>query len=131
MSEKHEDFPDFHAGPPLGQELGVMFGFMGFCILMVGVYWFVWQAAQRRASRKEAARRDALSARGINEKGVDQHGNQVHGLREDMGYNSSNPSRSPRPDEGLGIGTGAGTGSGIGRVSPQFRNGGGDEIWRD
>ena len=37
------EYPPYSAGPGIGHEIGVMFGFMAFCILMVAVYWVVWQ----------------------------------------------------------------------------------------
>lgn len=40
--KEHHSFPDYTPAPSIGHELGVMFGFMVFCLLFVGVYWFIW-----------------------------------------------------------------------------------------
>ncbi|KAI1979613.1 hypothetical protein LOZ51_005653 [Ophidiomyces ophidiicola] len=47
----------------LVRELGIMFGFIGFTILTMVVYWLCWQAAQRRNASKEAARLEVMAVR--------------------------------------------------------------------
>ncbi|EER42003.1 predicted protein [Histoplasma capsulatum H143] len=48
--------------PSMGQELGIMFGFIFLSIVTMLVYWYFWQAAQRRNAAIEIARREALTA---------------------------------------------------------------------
>ncbi|KAL1969714.1 hypothetical protein VTN77DRAFT_8267 [Rasamsonia byssochlamydoides] len=70
MSNNDVKYPPYTPMPSLGQELGIMFGFLAACVLTVGVYYVVWQAAQRRAAIKDEARRAELRARGFhNERG--------------------------------------------------------------
>ncbi|PGH32062.1 hypothetical protein GX50_05131 [[Emmonsia] crescens] len=48
--------------PSIGAELGIMFGFIVLSILTMLLYWYLWQAAQKRNAAIEAARREALTA---------------------------------------------------------------------
>ncbi|KAI9930386.1 hypothetical protein ASPWEDRAFT_39245 [Aspergillus wentii DTO 134E9] len=67
--------PPYTPMSSLGHELGVMFGFMAACFVIMAVYTFIWRAAQRRNAEKDLARRKNLQA-----KGVMRHrdGNRVH-----------------------------------------------------
>jgi len=64
------NFPQFTPMPSLAHELGVMFGFIAACLITMGVYFVLWQRAQRSEATKDQVRRDSLRARGFHhEKG--------------------------------------------------------------
>ena len=42
MSDTEPKVP-FHPAPSVGHEIGVMFGFMAFFVVSMGVYYVVWQ----------------------------------------------------------------------------------------
>jgi len=42
--------------PSIGHELGVMFGFMGIFLIAMTVYYFVWQARNKKSLREERER---------------------------------------------------------------------------
>ncbi|MCJ1464381.1 hypothetical protein MMC07_002994 [Pseudocyphellaria aurata] len=66
MSVKREaNPPPSHPPPPLGHDLGIMFGFMALFLISMGVYLVVWKAGNRRSEARETARREALGQRGI------------------------------------------------------------------
>ncbi|OJD12857.1 hypothetical protein AJ78_06607 [Emergomyces pasteurianus Ep9510] len=48
--------------PSIGAELGIMFGFIMLSLVTMLLYWYFWQAAQKRNAAIEAARREALTA---------------------------------------------------------------------
>jgi hypothetical protein len=70
MGDGDVNFPKFTPMPSLAHELGVMFGFIAACLFTMGLYFVLWQKAQRCAANKDKARRDSLRARGFHhEKG--------------------------------------------------------------
>lgn len=42
MSDNEPKIP-FHPAPSIGHEIGVMFGFIGFFVVAMGVYYVLWQ----------------------------------------------------------------------------------------
>ncbi|OAX82222.1 hypothetical protein ACJ72_03429 [Emergomyces africanus] len=48
--------------PSIATELGIMFGFIILSLVTMLLYWYFWQAAQKRNAAIEAARREALTA---------------------------------------------------------------------
>ncbi|WEW61252.1 hypothetical protein PRK78_006742 [Emydomyces testavorans] len=68
----------------LVQELCIMFGFIGFSIITMAVYWFFWQAVQRRNAAKEADRLEAIAARTRARAAAEkQHVRDLNGSRDD------------------------------------------------
>ncbi|KAL1956438.1 hypothetical protein VTO42DRAFT_7325 [Malbranchea cinnamomea] len=57
------NFPPYTPPSSLGHELGILFAFFTLSIITMALYWYFWQAAQRRNIAKEAARREALAER--------------------------------------------------------------------
>ncbi|KAJ5159694.1 uncharacterized protein N7482_006698 [Penicillium canariense] len=43
-----------------GRELGIMFAFIGACLVTMGIYSFIWRGVQRRAHAEDLGRRKAL-----------------------------------------------------------------------
>ncbi|ORY03237.1 hypothetical protein BCR34DRAFT_617850 [Clohesyomyces aquaticus] len=56
---------EYVAPPSVGHEIGVMFGFLGFMLLAMLIYGFVWQAGNKRSQKKEADRVAKLRASGL------------------------------------------------------------------
>ncbi|OJD21983.1 hypothetical protein ACJ73_06675 [Blastomyces percursus] len=87
--------------PSIGAELGIMFGFILLSITTMLLYWYFWQAAQKRNAAIEAARREALTAQERlrqsekqREKGTDY--NSEHDDLAASGAIDGIPSRSTR-----------------------------------
>lgn len=57
-------FPKTTPIKSLGREFGILFGFLGACLVTMVLYAVVWQAIQRRDTHKERIRRKELRARG-------------------------------------------------------------------
>ncbi|KAL8999377.1 MAG: hypothetical protein Q9169_001803 [Polycauliona sp. 2 TL-2023] len=57
--------PPFHPGPPLSQELGVMFGFIVLFILILVVYYYAWLITNEWEAKAEWKRKERLASMGI------------------------------------------------------------------
>lgn len=43
MAEDNKPHVPFHPAPSVGHEIGIMFGFMAFFVLSMGVYYVMWR----------------------------------------------------------------------------------------
>ncbi|KAH1540660.1 hypothetical protein KXX57_006780, partial [Aspergillus fumigatus] len=55
--------PPYTPMPSLGHELGVMFGFIVACLLIMAVYTYFWRAADRRDKQRDKDRQRELAQR--------------------------------------------------------------------
>ncbi|EAW19186.1 uncharacterized protein NFIA_091450 [Aspergillus fischeri NRRL 181] len=55
--------PPYTPMPSLGHELGVMFGFIVACLLIMAVYIYFWRAADRRDKQRDKDRQRELAQR--------------------------------------------------------------------
>ncbi|PKX99448.1 uncharacterized protein P174DRAFT_437908 [Aspergillus novofumigatus IBT 16806] len=55
--------PPYTPMPSLGHELGVMFGFIVACLLIMAVYIYFWRAADRRDKQRDKDRQRDLAQR--------------------------------------------------------------------
>ncbi|PLB40613.1 uncharacterized protein BDW47DRAFT_123625 [Aspergillus candidus] len=67
MSENLSLIPEKNRPPEtpitsLGHELGIMFGFMAACVVIVVIYVIFWRAAEKREEAHQAHRRERLAA---------------------------------------------------------------------
>ncbi|KAF2466160.1 uncharacterized protein BDR25DRAFT_306329 [Lindgomyces ingoldianus] len=60
-----EPLTSYVAPPSTGHEIGVIFGFIGFMVLCMITYGFVWQIGNKRSQKKEADRIAKLRASGL------------------------------------------------------------------
>ncbi|PLN77062.1 hypothetical protein BDW42DRAFT_177613 [Aspergillus taichungensis] len=51
----------------LGHELGIMFGFMAACVVIMVIYVLFWRAAEKREEAHQAKRREQLAAQHIHD----------------------------------------------------------------
>ncbi|RHZ43176.1 uncharacterized protein CDV56_100472 [Aspergillus thermomutatus] len=57
------NIPPYTPMPSLGHELGVMFGFIVACLLIMAVYIYFWRAADRRDKQRDRDRQRDLARR--------------------------------------------------------------------
>ncbi|GIJ89282.1 hypothetical protein Asppvi_008219 [Aspergillus pseudoviridinutans] len=57
------NMPPYTPMPSLGHELGVMFGFIVACLLIMAVYIYFWRAADRRDKQRDKDRQRELAQR--------------------------------------------------------------------
>ncbi|PYI06799.1 hypothetical protein BO78DRAFT_418447 [Aspergillus sclerotiicarbonarius CBS 121057] len=59
------NIPPYTPMTSLGHELGVLFGFLSACFVVMAVYVYFWRAAEHREEHAQALRREMLLNRGI------------------------------------------------------------------
>ncbi|OJZ85672.1 hypothetical protein ASPFODRAFT_207535 [Aspergillus luchuensis CBS 106.47] len=59
------NIPPYTPMTSLSHELGILFGFLAACFIVMGVYVFFWRAAEFREERAQTLRRQMLLTRGI------------------------------------------------------------------
>ncbi|PYH66791.1 uncharacterized protein BO88DRAFT_436896 [Aspergillus vadensis CBS 113365] len=59
------NIPPYTPMTSLSHELGILFGFLAACFVVMGVYVFFWRAAEFREERAQTLRRQMLLTRGI------------------------------------------------------------------
>ncbi|PWY72251.1 hypothetical protein BO94DRAFT_589828 [Aspergillus sclerotioniger CBS 115572] len=59
------NIPPYTPMTSLGHELGVLFGFLSACFVVMAVYVYFWRAAERREDQAQKLRREMLLNRGI------------------------------------------------------------------
>ncbi|CAG8903645.1 unnamed protein product [Penicillium egyptiacum] len=52
-----DEYPPYIPMPSLGHELGLMFGFLSLCIVVMGAYVALWRVSQTRLDAQDLARR--------------------------------------------------------------------------
>ncbi|RAH58639.1 hypothetical protein BO85DRAFT_477275 [Aspergillus piperis CBS 112811] len=79
------NIPPYTPMTSLSHELGILFGFLAACFIVMGVYVFFWRAAEFREERAQTLRRQMLLTRGIHhgrggigEKFITHHHGHVH-----------------------------------------------------
>ncbi|CAP95080.1 hypothetical protein E8E15_002401 [Penicillium rubens] len=55
-----DEYPPYIPMPSLGHELGLMFGFLSLCIVVMGAYVALWRVSQTRLDAQDLARRKAF-----------------------------------------------------------------------
>ncbi|GFN12629.1 uncharacterized protein AtWU_02426 [Aspergillus tubingensis] len=80
------NIPPYTPMTSLSHELGILFGFLAACFVVMGVYVFFWRAAEFREERAQTLRRQMLLTRGIHhgrggigEKFISHHHGHGHG----------------------------------------------------
>ncbi|PYH31368.1 uncharacterized protein BO87DRAFT_315039 [Aspergillus neoniger CBS 115656] len=110
------NIPPYTPMTSLSHELGILFGFLAACFVVMGVYVFFWRAAEFREERAQTLRRQMLLTRGIHhgrggigEKFIShQHGHgHVHDGRCLDGTSAGLHQRNITPENSASAGSGA------------------------
>ncbi|KAJ5371150.1 uncharacterized protein N7496_007242 [Penicillium cataractarum] len=56
-------YPEYTPVSSLGRELGIMFAFIGACVVTMVIYLVIWRRVQFRTQEEDLARRKALKSR--------------------------------------------------------------------
>ncbi|KAJ5782549.1 hypothetical protein N7457_004323 [Penicillium paradoxum] len=63
MATDNSEYPPYTPMPSLHHELGLLFGFLSLCIVVMGVYTALWRVSQTRLDAQDLARRKAFRAK--------------------------------------------------------------------
>ncbi|RAL04772.1 uncharacterized protein BO80DRAFT_441623 [Aspergillus ibericus CBS 121593] len=118
------NIPPYTPMTSLGHELGVLFGFLTACFVVMAVYVYFWRAAETREEHAQSLRREMLLNRGIHHGRGGIHEkmmNQFSTTATATASSSHNPyiQQQPLPGNEIGVAvtTGMGTAMEIGSPS--------------
>ncbi|KAE8146351.1 hypothetical protein BDV25DRAFT_143798 [Aspergillus avenaceus] len=58
-----KNIPPYTPMSSLGHELGILFGFLAACFIVMGLYVMLWRSMERREALREKVRREQFAAR--------------------------------------------------------------------
>ncbi|PYI34056.1 hypothetical protein BP00DRAFT_493493 [Aspergillus indologenus CBS 114.80] len=65
MAKSYDNIPPYTPMKSLGHELGILFGFLVACFVVMGVYVYVWHALERREAHRDKLRHQMLDTRRV------------------------------------------------------------------
>ncbi|OOF91678.1 hypothetical protein ASPCADRAFT_134222 [Aspergillus carbonarius ITEM 5010] len=109
------NIPPYTPMTSLGQELGVLFGFLSACLVVMAVYVYFWRAVERREEQAQKLRREMLLNRGIHHGRGGIHEKMINQTLNTTTQHHNQP--LPGTEIGVAVTTGMGTAMEIGSPS--------------